>query len=698
MNRIKSHMILPVRTGKKIKFTFDGKALFAYEGEIISSALFANGIKIFSHHHKDKSPQGIFCANGQCSQCAVMVDGLSVKSCVTKIKEGMRVETLKGLPELLQSKEKGKFGEVEEIETDVLIIGGGPSGLSAAAELGKLNISTLIIDDKHKLGGKLVLQTHKFFGSVEDCFAGTRGIDIADKLEEQVRNYPAVKIWLNCECLGVFSDKKVGVLYNGKYFLINPKALIVAAGAREKSLPFSGNDLPGVYGAGAFQTLVNRDLIKPSKRLFVLGAGNVGLIAAYHALQAGIEVVGIAEATSSVGGYKVHLDKIKRLGVPVYTSHTILAAKGKKELENIILAKVDKNFKPIGGSEKIIGADTLLVAVGLNSVNEFYAQAEKAKMNAFICGDAQEIAEASAAMFSGKIVAHKVLKSFGIMTEDVPKFWAEKLDILKSRPGKTHPNKKKHGKSGVYPIIRCSQEIPCNPCVTVCPKKSIKLSGSSIMNNPEFDGECVGCLKCLLICPGLAITIVDKRKDKENPIVYLPFEIERGGIKEDDKARIVDGDGKYLGVAQVVAIKDFSAENTLVIGVKVPAAIADIVASVKLYDEETPQKTRIAEDEIEDSAIVCRCEKVTAGEIKKVLRSGVRDMNRLKAITRAGMGACGGKTCSSIILNIARSEGIKPEEITGFTSRPLFIEVPFGSLCNYEAGNKSSENGGWSDF
>ncbi|MCK5584165.1 MAG: (2Fe-2S)-binding protein, partial [Elusimicrobiales bacterium] len=127
-------------------------------------------------------------------------------------------------------------------------------------------------------------------------------------------------------------------------------------------------------------------------------------------------------------------------------------------------------------------------------------------------------------------------------------------------------------------------------------------------------------------------------------------------------------------------------------------AIADIVASVKLYDEETPQKTRIAEDEIEDSAIVCRCEKVTAGEIKKVLRSGVRDMNRLKAITRAGMGACGGKTCSSIILNIARSEGIKPEEITGFTSRPLFIEVPFGSLCNYEAGNKSSENGGWSDF
>ncbi|MBU2529602.1 MAG: FAD-dependent oxidoreductase, partial [Elusimicrobia bacterium] len=486
--------------------------------------------------------------------------------------------------------------------------------------------------------------------------------------------------------------------HKGKYFLIKPKALIVAAGAREKSLPFKGNDLPGVYGAGAFQTLVNRDLIRPSKKLFILGAGNVGLIAAYHALQAGIEVVGIAEVMKNVGGYKVHLDKIKRLGIPVYTSHTVLAAKGKKEIESVILKQVDGNLKPIAGTEKIFKADTLLVAVGLNSVNEFYAQAEQAQMKVFICGDAQEIAEASAAMFSGKIAAHKVLKSLGIMTEDVPKFWTKKLNILKSRPGKIYTPKNSHGKNNVYPIIRCSQEIPCNPCVTVCPKKSIKLSGSSIMQNPKFDGECVGCLKCLLICPGLAITIVDKRKDKENPLVYLPFEIERNTIKIDDRVRIVDEAGEYLGAAEVVEVKDFKAENIIVLAVKVPEALADIVASVKLYDEETPQKTHSQEPEMEDSAIVCRCEKVTAGDIKKVLRSGVRDMNRLKAITRAGMGACGGKTCSSIIMNIARSEGIKIEEITDFTLRPLFIEAPFGSLCNYETEDKSPENDGWSDF
>jgi sarcosine oxidase subunit alpha len=103
----------------------------------------------------------------------------------------------------------------------------------------------------------------------------------------------------------------------------------VATGAREKSLAFKGNTLPGVYGAGAFQTLVNRDLVKSRPdRLFIVGGGNVGLIAGYHALQAGIHVVGLCEALPECSGYKVHKDKLARLGVPIYTSHTILSANG----------------------------------------------------------------------------------------------------------------------------------------------------------------------------------------------------------------------------------------------------------------------------------------------------------------------------------------------------------------------------------
>jgi NADPH-dependent 2,4-dienoyl-CoA reductase/sulfur reductase-like enzyme len=402
--RIKKHPILSIPEKRRIPFYWNSQKLKANEGEVISSALFANGIHVFGHHAKDGSAQGMFCANGQCAQCAVIANGIPVKSCMTKVEENMIVESVEGIPELPKAVDNLRFSDIKEIETDVLIVGGGPAGLSAALKLGERRIDTLIVDDKDRLGGKLVLQTHKFFGSIDDCYAGTRGIDIATILEDELQKYTSVKVWLSSIALYVFSDRKVGILRNGKsYAIVKPKIVLNAAGAREKSLVFPGNTLPGVYGAGAFQTLANRDLVKPAKRLFVVGGGNIGLIAAYHALQAGISVVGLVEALDQVGGYQVHANKIKRLGVPIYTRHTILSVNGNEHVESVTVVKIDDRFRPIAGTEKTYECDTVLIAVGLNPVNEFFMEAEQAGMKVFAAGDAKEIAEASSAMFNGKI-------------------------------------------------------------------------------------------------------------------------------------------------------------------------------------------------------------------------------------------------------------------------------------------------------
>nr|HID12796.1 (2Fe-2S)-binding protein [Anaerolineae bacterium] len=98
--RIWEHPILPVEERLAFEFYWQGRAMQAREGETIGSALFANGVRIFGHHHKDGAPQGIFCANGQCAQCLVMADGLPVKACMTSVRPGMRVEPLDGLPTL----------------------------------------------------------------------------------------------------------------------------------------------------------------------------------------------------------------------------------------------------------------------------------------------------------------------------------------------------------------------------------------------------------------------------------------------------------------------------------------------------------------------------------------------------------------------------------------------------------------------
>ncbi len=685
--RIDKHPILEVPEAETVGFYWNGRRMEGRRGEVISSALFANGVHLFGRHAKDDAPQGIFCANGQCAQCTVIANGVPVKACMTRLEENMIVESLEGLPELPPVEGGYRFEAVAEKAVDVLIVGGGPAGLSAAVELGRRGIKTLLVDDKDRLGGKLVLQTHKFFGSIDDCYAGTRGVDIASILEEQVREFDSVEIWLDSTALYVFSDKKVGLVVGGKeYRLVSPKIVLNAAGAREKSLVFPGNTLPGVYGAGAFQTLVNRDLVRPSDRLFVIGGGNVGLIAAYHALQAGIDVVGLVEALPEVGGYMVHANKIKRLGVPIYTRHTVLSANGEEHVESVTVAEVDESFNPIPGTEKTFECDTLLVAVGLNPVNEFFREAEEAGIKAFAAGDAAVIAEASSAMFSGRIAGLTIARELGLEDEPVPDEWRRKAEILRSRPGPDEePDYSVYPETGVTPIIHCTQQIPCNPCASVCKQGAIAIPGDGFLERPVITGEeCIGCNRCLYICPGLAITLVDYREDPDNPIVSLPYEVYNHPYQVGDKVVLTDYQGRPLAEAEIIKTSLTKASRkTQLVKVKVPKQIAKRAAGFTIQPAElTEPKDEIVAGEMPDEAVVCRCERVTAGEIRALIRAGVRDFNQLKAVSRASMGACGYKTCESLILQLFRSEGVPLDEVTLNTVRPVFVEAPLGVFAN----------------
>ncbi|MDP2173184.1 MAG: FAD-dependent oxidoreductase [Candidatus Cloacimonadaceae bacterium] len=678
--RLDIHPILTIPHSAEIAFRFNGEELIAKKGEMISSALIANGISVFGHHHKDGSAQGIFCANGQCAKCTVIADGIPIKSCMTEVQSGMEVRSADGLPELPDSAYVKGRTPIEQLETDVLIIGGGPSGLAAAIELGKHDIDTLLIDDKHRLGGKLVLQTHKFFGSEEDSNAGTRGHDIGELLAAEVEKQSSVKIWLNSTALFVFSDKKVGILKDGIYKIVSPKRILNAAGAREKFLRFPGNNLARIYGAGAFQTLVNRDLIRPTDRLFIIGGGNVGLIAGYHALQAGIEVVGLAEAMPECGGYKVHADKLKRLGVPIYTSHSILCANGGETVEGITIAEVDKQFKALPGTEMSFSCDTILIAVGLDSLSEFTIEAEQAGIPVYSAGDALEIAEASSAMFNGKISGLKIAQDAlsGIKEiEDVPQDWYAKADILKSHPGIVKGYQNHPGEEGVFPIIHCLQEIPCNPCTTVCPTNSIATEDGGLMAVPLYQGSCIGCFKCLLICPGLAITLVDYRKDSANPTVTIPYEVSNIPALKGDMIDLVDIEGNSFGKYEVSAVLDIKAQHTQLIKVSVPSAIAKPVASFRIQKESVSLALpeTILPDKLMDDAMICLCERVSVGQVRNLINKGITDLNQIKAVTRAGMGPCGAKTCETLIKGLLREEGVPTENVVPNTKRPVFIEV-----------------------
>lgn len=686
MNRIIEHPVIDQGQAKpEVHFTFDGSPLTGFRGEAISSALFAAGIKKFSEHVKDGTPQGIFCANGQCSQCSLIVDGVLRKACVTLLRDGMDLRTVRGLPELPADDRPAASTRIRRIAAEVLIIGGGPSGLAAAAELAERGFSVVLADDKADLGGKLVLQTHKFFGSEEDCYAGTRGYDIAKILEKKVRAYPNVRILANSPVVGIYKDRAAGVYENYEhYLLVDFQALVVAAGARERSLVFPGNDLVGVYGAGAFQTLVNRDLVRAASKVFVIGSGNVGLIGSYHALQAGIQVAGICEILPKVNGYKVHADKIVRMGVPIYLNTTVLSVEGDGKVERVTIAVVDKDWNPLLDTARTFEVDTVLVATGLSPCDEFYRQAVSFGFTAVKAGDAEEIAEASSAMFGGKIAALALAKMLG-RDVSIDQAWLDKREVLKSRPGDTVCRDEPVMGQTWKPVFFCNEEIPCNPCATVCPTHSILLSPrkGSLLDLPYFQGEnCKGCSACVAACPGLAVSLV-RLVDDVHAEVQIPFEFDASGYQAGQKLGLLDQGGGFVEEGELLKKFYNKKYRTWVLTFRMSAANSPKAIGVRIQPEEATRPLREPRfSYLPDEAIVCRCERVFVGEIVDYIKANnVRDVNQLKTI-RVGMGACGSKTCSTLLPQIFRKAGVEPAAITPGSLRPLMLEAGMGDLVN----------------
>jgi NAD(P)H-nitrite reductase large subunit len=116
--------------------------------------------------------------------------------------------------------------------------------------------------------------------------------------------------------------------------------------------------------------------------------------------------------------------------------------------------------------------------------------------------------------------------------------------------------------------------------------------------------------------------------------------------------------------------------------------VAKRAAGIWVQEKQAEPSLIYEKDLPPDEAIICRCERVTAGEIRAAIREGVRDMNQLKAVSRAGMGACGAKTCRPMIWRIFKEEGVDLGEVTDRIDRPLFVEVPLGIL----AGIRDKQN------
>jgi len=343
------------------------------------------------------------------------------------------------------------------METNVAVVGAGPAGLAAAVEAAKTGVKVTVIDENAKPGGQLFKQIHKFFGS-EEHKAGVRGIDIGRQLLEQCWELN-VDVLLDSVVWGIFDDRTLALMRNGRVEKLGAKKLILATGATENSLAFPGWTLPGVLGAGAAQTLVNLHRVLPGRKILMVGTGNVGLIVSYQLIQAGAEVVAVIDILPKISGWGVHASKIRRLGVPILTSHTIKEAKGNEEVKSAVIVKVGADYHMIPGTEKELNVDTICIAAGLTPMAELawsigckfiyipelggHIPIHNEKMQTtissiYVAGDVSGVEEASVALEEGKIAGIAAAESLGFFkrkgAEDMVKKRWKSLDVLREGP------------------------------------------------------------------------------------------------------------------------------------------------------------------------------------------------------------------------------------------------------------------------
>lgn len=443
--KLRSPGITPHDT--EVELSYEGTPVPATAGLSVAAALTHAGL--LALRRTGNGDRGVFCGMGVCGECLVTIDGRpGMLACTTSVVAGMRIDRqpaaitpdgtpLAPLPE-------------SELTCELLVIGGGPAGLAAAATAAEAGVEVVLMDDRSSLGGQFYKQPAEGFtvdeGRLDAQYrAGRALIDRVRQSDATVLS--GTKVW------GAAGPTELYAASSSQRFVVHPRTVILATGAYERAVPFPGWTLPGVMTTGAGQSLTRSYQVSPGQRVLVAGNGPLNVQLAAELTKAGVTVValvelaGITRPRHAVRAARMvsaapglmrdgvgYLIALRRAGVPLLTGRTVVRVDGDGRAERATVARLDAAGAILPGSEQTFDVDAVCVGLGflpsaeiarlLGVVHEvhptsggYVAQRSSTGRTAdggvWTVGDAAEINGAKVAEAAGALAAAEVAGEFG---------------------------------------------------------------------------------------------------------------------------------------------------------------------------------------------------------------------------------------------------------------------------------------------
>ena len=462
-----------------LAFEFDDFPVKANSGDTVASALYASGVKTFSRSFKYHRRRGLLCVAGRCANCMVTVDGVpNVRACTTPVMNGMKVKYQNAWPSLefdlfsvLDRLDKlmpvgfyykifhrpkwawkivssiirrvGGLGKVDtkSISTttyrhifqhsDVAVIGGGPSGMSAALSLAKGGLRVVIIDDQPVLGGHLLFDK-KLYKNLPDI-SELHGYEVGEFLANQVNSSEKISIISSATVFGFYEGNLLGILCDDRIIKLRAQHIVVTTGSYEIPLVFDGNDLPGVIlGTGA-QRLINLYGIKIGKTAIVATNNIHGYYVAKDLLESGTAITAIVDSRPELQNQFNLVNDLKSRGVLILNEHTITRSHGKGNIDGVTVARLKEGKTTT--QERHFSCDILSMSGGFQAADSILRQVSSEfaydeilgemipsdlPTNVYAAGDVTGIHDLRASILQGRLIGAEVLSNLGFNKPNSP--------------------------------------------------------------------------------------------------------------------------------------------------------------------------------------------------------------------------------------------------------------------------------------